>query len=268
MRRWGWRWLFCWLSVLVTACAQLSSTTPTPKPQTRTPSLQGFTPQATAPPTLPVRPVYTLTPFGNVATRRASQQLSSFIGVDAPTCYESAVQSLVCIGWIRNTGDDPLLNPLITVYLLTPQGQPIQITDTTTALSLLSGHTSLPYRVIFSEIPTESWTTYADVRGVEALVIDSPPLIVSLSVINVETTWNGSEYLIEGEIVNDMRQPLESIRALAAFTTSSGQLSGFRSQEITLTDPDTGKVSFSIRATPLTGQPDQVEVMAQGYIRR
>ncbi|GIK62996.1 MAG: hypothetical protein BroJett018_07900 [Chloroflexota bacterium] len=178
------------------------------------------------------------------------------------------MQSLVCIGWIRNTGDDPLLNPLITVYLLTPQGQPIQITDTTTALSLLSGHTSLPYRVIFSEIPTESWTTYADVRGVEALVIDSPPLIVSLSVINVETTWNGSEYLIEGEIVNDMRQPLESIRALAAFTTSSGQLSGFRSQEITLTDPDTGKVSFSIRATPLTGQPDQVEVMAQGYIRR
>ncbi len=268
MRRWGWRWLFCWLSVLVTACGQLSSTTPTPKPQTRTPSLQGFTPQATAPPTLPIRPIYTLTPFGSVATRLASQQLSSFISIDAPTCYESAVQSLICIGWIRNTGNDPLLNPLITVYLLTPQGQPIQITDTTTALSLLSAHTSLPYRVIFSEAPAESWATYADLRGIDMLVIDSPPSIVPLSVINVETTWNGSEYLIAGEIVNDTGRPLESIRALAAFTTPSGQISGFRSQEITLTDPDAVSVAFSIRATPLTGQPDQVEVMAQGYVSR
>ncbi|MBI5931208.1 MAG: hypothetical protein HY862_18005 [Chloroflexi bacterium] len=266
MRRWGWRWLFCWLSVLVTACGQLSSATPTPKPPTRTPSLQGFTPQATAPPTLPVRPVYTLTPFGSVATRLASQNLSSFIRIDAPTCYESAVQSLVCIGWIQNTGDDPLINPLITVYLLTPQGQPIQIMDTTTALSLLSGHMGLPYRVIFSEAPTENWAPYADLRAIEPLVIDSPPTVVALSVTNVQTTWNGSEYLIQGEIVNDTGQQLDSVHALAAFTTETGLLSGFRSQEITLTDANAGSVSFSMRATPLTGQPDHVEVMAQGYV--
>lgn len=268
MRRWGWRWLFCWLSVLVTACGQLSSSTPTPKPQTRTPSLQGFTPQATAPPTLPVRPVYTLTPFGSAATRLAFQNSSSYVRVDAPTCYESAVQSLVCIGWIRNTGDDPLLNPIITVYLLTPQGQPLQIATSTTALALLSARTGLPYRVIFSEIPPDSWATYVELRAVEPLVIDSPPSVVALRVVNVQATWEGSEYHIEGEIVNDTGLPLETIRLLAAFTTEAGQISGFRSQEIIPTNLNTSRITFSMRAAPLTGEPDEVQIMAQGYVSR
>jgi hypothetical protein len=268
MRRWGWRWLFCWLSVLVTACGQLSSPTPTPKPATRTPSLQGFTPQATAPPTLPVRPIYTLTPFSSIATRLVSQDLFSSVRVEPPTCYESAVQSLVCLGWVQNTSDDAFINPLITVYLLTTQGQPIAFLDAPAALSLLSAGMGSPYRVIFREIPTEEWVVHGELRSVEPLVINSLPAVLDLPVANVETTWEGAEYLIQGEVVNDTGATLNSVRVLVSFTDERGQVTGFRSQELIPDEPAIRKMDFSFKAAPLTGKPTDVRVMAQGYVAR
>jgi hypothetical protein len=266
MWRWGWRWLFCWLSVLVTACAQLTSPTPVPKTPNRTPSLQGFTPHATAPPTQPVRPAYTATPLGGTATRLVSEDLLAMTRLGLPTCYESSVQTLICLGWVQNIGDEPLINVSIQVYLLTPQGQPLAIVETAPALSLLSPGKGSPYRAIFAQASIEDWAVYAEVSALQSAAVLTALPALDLPLVNLETTWNGTQYQIKGQVLNNQPVRLRSIRVVVTFRDEQGRVTGYRVQD--LSPGAEGSTAFSIKGAPLTHRPGFVSVAAQGDLDR
>jgi hypothetical protein len=176
------------------------------------------------------------------------------------------VQSLICLGWVQNTGDEPITNILITVYLLTPQGQPITIAETTSPLAFLSHGKGSPYRVVFQQVPAQGWAVYAELRAVETIPMNAPPAVVDLPVNALETTWNGTEYQIKGNVVNSLEYPIYTLRVVVSFRDQQGRVTGFRVQDL-LPNTDSMKgTSFTLHGAPLTGQPNFVSISAQGYL--
>jgi hypothetical protein len=269
MGRWGLRWIFCWLSVLVTACTQLASPTPAEKTQNRTP-IQGFTPPSTASPTEPVRPAYTLTPLGSTTpSSQTDQDEDNDFRLAPIMCYESPAQSLICLGWIENVGDTPITNVLIDVYLLTPQGIPIETKQVIPALSVLSPQSGSPFRAIFQEIPTSEWSAYGELRQSETIPIDLPQnMMISIVVEGLHTEWTDQSYAVSGSVVNDRTVSLTRVQLIITVRGELETVTGFR--VIDLLDenhellPDE-RLPFSVRITPLDGETGQgVIVEAHG----
>lgn len=262
MARWGLRWIFCWLSVLVTACSQIASPTPAPKTENRTP-LQGFTPPPTASPTEPLRPSYTVTPFGTM-TRPVSD-----LALDNPVCYESVVQSLTCLGWIQNVGTTPLTDLLINIYLLSAQGYPLATIQATSPLTIVYPDTGVPYRAVFSQVPTEAWFAYADLQNAR-LVTDTALPEFPLTVVNLQTIWDEAAYAVSGQLVNEADTSASQARIVVAIRDINQSITGFRTLDLLaeneILHPDES-LTFDLQVAPLNQQEgEDVLVVAQGFV--
>lgn len=261
MGRWGLRWVFCWLSVLVTACSQLASPTPAPKTQNRTP-LEGFTPPPTASPTEPLRPSYTLTPFGTM-TRPLSD-----VALEDPVCYESLVQSLICLGWVQNVGTTPLTDLLINIYLLSAQGFPLATIQATSPLAIVYPDTGVPYRAVFSQIPNEAWAVYADLQNAR-IAEDSRLPEFPLKVVNLQTIWHEAAYEVSGQLLNEANITASQARIVIAIRGSNRSITGFRVLDLLteneLLKPDE-RLPFDLQVAPLNQQEgEEVLIVAQGF---
>lgn len=270
MARWGLRWIFCWLSVLVTACSQLASPTPADKPENRTP-LQGFTPPATASPSVTYRPAYTLTPLGSVRpTHAASLEPLTGILLQSPSCYESPAQSLVCLGWIQNTGDTPLSNVVIDIYLLNLQGQPLSILETTPVFNVLFPKSGSPYRGVFSTVPEEEWHVDIKLRYVEPQLPLMSLQQIMLIAQNIRAEWLGTSYEVRGEIFNRGDFAVDEVRIVVMIWDHYNTLLGYRVLDITEMDKQLfpGEfLAFQVNVAPLTGQIGQnIAVLSHGTI--
>lgn len=269
MARWGLRWLFCWLSVLVTACGQLTSPTPTEKSQTHVPPIERFTPPATASPTELIRPSYTLTPLGSVATTRQTPTgIPSDLQVQSLACYESAVQSLVCLGWLHNTSSSTAFTDVaIHVYLLNQSGDPISIGITTLPVPVLLPESGSPYRVVFSQIP-DTWFSHAEIH--HALVASqqtgSRVFTTHLILADLKVDWANSTYRVSGRVISPTLYWIDTLRVIVTIRDAGNHITGFRVLDL---PPSAHEVPdgafFSVDVAPLTGVPGQVSVMALGY---
>ncbi|NDJ85833.1 MAG: hypothetical protein GYB66_08105 [Chloroflexi bacterium] len=270
MARWGLRWLFCWLSVLVTACAQLATPTPAEKTQNRTP-LQGFTPPPTASPTEPFRPAYTLTPLGDVAaTQTLAENPVDLIDLDMPVCYETLAQSLTCLGWVQNTGAIPLTDVFIDVSLLSPQGHPLSSTEVIPAFLVLLPGTGSPYRAIFERLPGPEWGPYAQVRQ----AVPQPDYGEASHQVRLETRVEDVQkydlaYQVCGVVINDHQELVTQIRVIVIIRSTDGILLGFRLVDIGGILDEGGALPFEVEIASFGEQTHgQVLVMAQGSILR
>ncbi len=258
MARWGLRWIFCWLSVLITACGQLASPTPAEKTQNRTP-LQGFTPPPMASPTEPFRPAYTMTPLGNptrVTTTYANLHL------EQPTCYETPAQSLVCLGWVQNPGDTSLTDIFIDVHLLSDRDRSFATTSTMPALEMLFPHTGSPYRAIFRQIPTTPWTVYADLKQVREASPVQVSYYAAVDVEDIESYWDTQSYQVSGQIVYDDDIPIEQVWVVVTIWKELNTISGFRMLKLNWQEDIS---AFEVEVAPLDQVPgERVTVLAQG----
>ena len=253
MKRWGLRWIFCWLSVFITAaCGQFSSPTPTQDNAERTPTLQNFLPPSTASPTSPIRPLQTITPpYSATAMRLATIDPSLLIAVDSPACYETIVQSLVCLGWIQNQQDTAVTNTFITFYLLNPQGETLTVTTTFPVLSTIAPDNGTPYRVIFNQIPDVPYLPYAEVRYGEALDEQLPDVEVQ----ELKTTWDGVHHLVTGRVETTTNLPIELV---VTIRNTDDKITGFRTVHL-----ERDERSFAISVTPLDEREGTVEVSVE-----
>ncbi|MCI0709824.1 MAG: hypothetical protein L0154_06640 [Chloroflexi bacterium] len=250
MKRWGLRWIFCWLSVFITAaCGQFSSPTPTRDNAERTPTLQNLLPPSTASPVPPIRPLQTITPpYSATAMRLATIDPSLLITIDSPACYETIVQSLVCLGWIQNQQDTPVTNTFITFYLLNPQGETLTVTTSHPVLSIIAPDNGTPYRVIFNEIPDVPYVPYAEIRYGETL--DEPLPVVEI--LDLKTSWDETRHLVTGRVQTGANVSLEVVITIR---NSDDKITGFRTIQL-----EQGEEEFSISVTPLDEREGTVEV--------
>lgn len=259
MARWGLRWIFCWLSVLITACGQLASPTPADKTQNRTP-LQGFTPPPMASPTEPFRPAYTLTPLGNPT--RLGTPHNSNLDLQQPVCYETPTQSLVCLGWIQNPGNISLTDVFIDVHLLSTQGQSFASANVMPALEILFPQSGSPYRAVFQAIPTESWTVYANLTQAREIPASLVLRYLSLEVENFEAEWSMLSYQVSGKVTYEGEHPIEQVWVVVTVWDKVDIVSGFRMLQLDWQDEI---LDFEMEVAPLNQMPGEfVTVLAQG----
>jgi hypothetical protein len=270
MVRWGLRWIFCWLSVLVTACSQLAAPTPAEKPPNRTP-LQGFTPPASASPTLPIRPAYTLTPFGSIrSTQTITPEPPSGVLLQMPTCYESPALSLVCIGWIQNTGDTPLSNVVIDLYLLNLQGQPLLTLQVTPVFTVLFPKSGSPYRGVFRQIPDEEWAVYAELHYKEPQLPLFTLQQAALAVDNINADWRDFSYQVSGKVMNRGDLEVSEVRIVVMIWDDRDMMTGFRVLDVSLAEqallPDES-LEFRVAVAPLNRREGtRISVLSQGFV--
>lgn len=258
MKRWGVRWIFCWLSVLITtACGHvLSSPTPTDESTDRVPTLQNFIPPSTDSPTSTIRPQITITPHQfpqPTSFRLATITPPPDIVAESPTCYETSVRSLICLGWVQNNHSEPVTNTIIHFYLLNTQGDLLAAEEIPTTLTVIPAQDGSPYRVVFEQIPQQAWSIYTEINYVEALQTEQyvPP--------DLQISWDAEKYQISGEIVTENTSS-SMARIVVSIRNENEQLTGFRVVDVELSNQ---QAMFSLAITPLDGQPGEVRVQAE-----
>lgn len=263
MKRWGVRWIFCWLSVLITtACGHvLNSPTPTEESTERVPTLENFIPPSTASPTSGIRPQSTITPNLPQPTgfRLATLTPVPYVIAENPTCYETAVRSLVCLGWVQNNYDEPVTNANIQFYLLNMQGELLAAEEVTTSLPIIPPQTGSPYRAVFTEVPQQSWSIYTEINAVETLQTEQyiPP---DIQITQSQIDWVENRYQISGKIEVDPVL-VSRVRVIVLIRNESNQITGFRI--IDLDEIDSTTTSFNLNVIPLDGLPGEVTIQAE-----
>ena len=263
MKRWGVRWIFCWLSVLITtACGHvLNSPTPTDENTDPVPTLQNFIPPSTASPAATVRPQTTITPHQfpqSTSFRLATITPSPNLVTEDPTCYETSVRSLICLGWVQNNNTEPLTNTIIHFYLLNAQGDLLAAEEIPTSLTIIPAQEGSPYRVIFEQVPEQAWSVYTEINYVEVMPKEQyvPP---DLQVIRQQIDWADNGYQIQGDIrVED--SATARVRIVVSVRSENGHLTGFRVLDVDLVDK---QASFALSIAPLDNQPGEVRVQVE-----
>jgi hypothetical protein len=260
MKRWGLRWIFCWISVLITtACGQFNSPTPAQENPERAPTLQNFFPPSTASPTRIVRPAASITPrYQATASRQTTNDPQLAVLMGSPACFETAVQSLVCLGWVQNNQTVPLMNTIINFYLLNPQGETLSAIETEPSQTLIPAKGGSPYRVIFDKIPTEDWLPFAEIAYAEKIPPElEPSEVVSLK--NQHTIWDGQIYRISGQI-QASTDAVGQVRVIVSVFNARQQITGFRIVNLSLKNR---QAEFMVSLVPLDNQPGTVVIATE-----
>ena len=254
MKRWGLRFIFCWLSVFITAaCGQFNSPTPTSDNSERTPTLQDFIPPSTASPSQPFRPLYTLTPpHGSSASRLATVEAVRGMMIEDPSCYETPVESLICLGWIQNTQEIAISDVVINFYLLNPQGSPLNSLQINPSLEIIPPNSGSPYRALFDAIPSEDWQPYVELIDFHESSIKTAALYPE---VDFETFWTGRAYDIRG-VVRARQLDVEMVNLVTVIRGQQGNITGFRTLKIELDNEGVGE--FLVTTAPLDGNPGTV----------
>ncbi len=262
MKRWGVRWIFCWLSVLITtACGHvLNSPTPTEESTERVPTLQNFIPPSTDSPTSEIRPQATITPNFPQATgyRLATLTPVPHVIAETPTCYETTVRSLVCLGWVQNNYNEPVTNASIQFYLLNMQGDLLAAEEITTSLPIIPAQDGSPYRVVFTELPQQSWSIYTEINAVETLQTEQyiPP---DIQITQSQIDWVDGRYQVSGEIKANPSL-VSRVRVVVSIRNELDQITGFRIIDLEEVDTTT---SFNLNIMPLDGLPGDVKIQVE-----
>jgi hypothetical protein len=219
-----------------------------------------------ASPDEPVRPAYTLTPLGGLVPTRLTPPAGSLPGllVESPTCYESPVQTLICLGWVNNPDQLYAQNIQIAVYLLNPaDGVPLEISLTSPPVDVLLPQSGSPYRAIFHDVPPD-WSPYAELYDVHYLAT-APASIAGYQqtwLQDLATEWEGNAYHIIGRIVAAEEVfRYDSLHLVISIWDEDGAITGFRVLDIPVTEEIYAEgLFFEHTIAPLDGQPGTLDI--------
>ncbi len=255
MSRWGLRWIFCWLGVIVTACTQLVSPTPTtkteaPTPLATLPSL--FTPTLDNPsrgPTLP-------------ATRLVTLEPAALLFVMSPDCYEQPNGTLICLGWLMNNAAITAEQVVIEVQLVTPQGRVLDQVRVSPDIATILPQQSVPYRAIFATTPEIGWQPQAEVHWRDTRSHQTPRLILMMPQ-DIEVIWRGRDYTIRGTFTNVSNELVQLIQIITTIENQQ-RLSGLRVYAFEVNLEPNATFPFEVAVAPLDGKEGAVQVMGFG----
>ncbi|MBN1565779.1 MAG: hypothetical protein JXA10_18190 [Anaerolineae bacterium] len=217
-----WRWLWIWVGVLVAGCGQVWSSGNSPSP-TREPTLPllGYT---LLPPsfTPSIWPRYTATPLLMTDTWTAPP----IINLSGTTCYETPVDSLVCLGQFHNPLSVPLEHVMVTVQLLAPDGLPLAAGDALVARWMIPPAATGPYRVIFDRIPDGYAGVYTFVQSAQP-ISDAAPY-AALTIQPVSGMFVLDQYQVTLSLINRTARPVEQIAITMVLLDRDDRVTGFR----------------------------------------
>jgi hypothetical protein len=156
MQQHRWRWLWIWVGVLVAGCGQVWSSEGT-RTATREPTLPllGYTllPASLTPGFWSAYTATPLIPPDGASMIISPSPIALYLNVTGPTCYETPIGSLVCLGQVYNMLDSPVEQVTVGVQLLARDGTPLTTGEALLARWLLPAGAAGPYRVLFDSMP-------------------------------------------------------------------------------------------------------------------
>lgn len=262
MSRWGLRWIFCWLSVFITACTQSISPSQTNEPENLTP-IDRFSPTVTA--SFTRSPTRDATATSYLVTNVPQPP----IHISSPRCFATPAESLVCLGWLQNESLNQQYVLPSMVQLFEQLGTSQILLDNQpllASLNVIPAQLQVPYRVIFTNVSRPVGSVVArPLTPDESRRLPVDANVVLLDVPNIQATWQGRDYRVSGRISNPTTNAVNDIRIVATIIDASEETTGFRVlrlSEILLAGDES---SFSLRVAPLNGiEGERVSIWAQG----
>ena len=183
-----------WVGGLVAGCGQVCHRT-APAPNTRShlpflayPAATSLTPS--------VWPSYTATPL--VTLDSASLTLTPialYLRASGPTCYETPIGSLICLGQVYNGLQVPVEQVVITVQLHSLDGQALGSGDVFLARTLLPAGLTGPYRILFDRVPEGFGSASASVRSGQ-LAENTSARYADLRIREIAGTFTNDQYQV------------------------------------------------------------------------
>jgi hypothetical protein len=249
MQQHRWRWLWIWVGVLVAGCGQIWSSEGT-RTATREPTLPllGYT---LLPPSLTPGfwSAYTATPLippASTSMIGSPAPIAVYLNVTGPTCYETPIGSLVCLGQVYNMLDSPVEQ--VTVGVL-PAGS------------------AGPYRVLFDRLPDG--------------VVNARPIILSgqiapdvgnpyanLTLQEVSGTFVIDQYQVSVSIINLNPSAVGHIAVTMTLLDDQHRVTGFRQVYL---DADRRLVpgeslALTVKVIPQGSNTVAFDAFAEGYL--
>jgi len=164
--------------------------------------------------------------------------------LDPPTCYEMPTRSLLCLGSVVNTLDQPVEHTTVSVQLLHSDGTILLERETNIEQTIIPPGQSAPYRVLF----TSGWEGYT---GVVAILRSADPAqnvgerFIAPVIENEERAMENGYYLISATLRNPDAQPLQSLRIIVTLYSHGRRVVGYR--VLQLDSPLSGGASLPLR---------------------
>lgn len=262
MQRQRWRWLWIWVGVLVAGCGQIWSSDGTPPPTREALPLFGYT---LLPPSLTPGswPVHTATPL--ITVDKTGTPVALYLTVSGPACYETAVGSLVCMGQVHNTYNQPVGQITVRVQLLTREGIPLDEEEAQVSRWLIPTTMSGPYRVVFDRVPPGYAGAYGYVTDAQpAAEVDEQ--YAAITVRRIANTFVLDQYQATLSIINQSRRPVEQLAITMTLLDSRGRVTGFRRINL---PPDRRlepgeSLAMTLRVIPQGGNTVTFDAFAEG----
>ena len=260
-----WRWVWCWLSVLVAGCGPHGSLTTTPPLPLAT--LPGYTHvPPTWTPTLRVR--RTLTPNGSpsatlITTIVATGGLPVPLTLDAPTCAETPIGSLWCIGIIRNPLAMTAVGVIVRVSLVSADGTAFVQQEVLSARPLIRPGEWSPYGVLFTAPPAGIAGPVAELLNAETLPTDSSVMLTVDQVSNTPAHTGNPTYQIHATINNRSNISVHAV-IVATLLDSAEHVTGFRQIEPEIVLAPNVTLPLDLSITPLIAGTTHSAIAADG----
>lgn len=268
MERLAWRWLWIWVGVLVAGCSQVWSSegTSSATPEPALPLL-GYT---RLPPSLTpgLWPVYTATPL--LTTESAGLNASPvalYLSVTGPTCYETAVGSLMCLGQVHNPLEQPVEQVIVGVELLGRDGSLLATSEAMLSRALLPARQAGPYRVLFERTPPG----YAEARSfvkTGEIAADVERRYAALAMQEVSGAFVIDQYQVSLSIANKGTQAVRGIAVTMTLFDGERRVTGFRRVYL---DPERRlapgeSLALTLKVIPQGPNTVAFDAFAEGYL--
>lgn len=168
--------------------------------------------------------------------------LLNSIRLEAPACYYTFEDSLVCMGEVENVGDDPVGGPGIRLILWDGQGSSVVVQTTVLQRLILPGH-SAPYGAVIGGVAVDPLVVTASL----SFVTPPPDQIVPLQFHRERYTSIQSQHGVVAELLHEYSFSVQALQGFLTLYDSEDRLVGYRIHEFSAILPagTTHKIEIS-----------------------
>lgn len=146
------------------------------------------------------------------------------LSVNMPSCQETPVGSLLCLGSLHNPLGEPISQLVVRVYLVDEFGNALAMREVATARNYLLPNESTPYGAQFEQAPSAYSGAVAEV----ARALRNTQPLPKLAVESLHSTFSEGRYMLSGELHNHSERAVENLSLIATLYDEAGQVTGFR----------------------------------------
>lgn len=171
--------------------------------------------------------------------------------------------SLDILGEVFNPGPSALINVKLLVSLQDASGAPLQNAVVSTLLNVIPPNQASPFRVLFTEPPTDyAQFTVRPLRG-EAAEVNR--FVVPLRVVRVEGRPEGTLFRVNGELTNASNTTPNAVNLLVTIYDAERRVIGYRYIALSAAPLAPGaNLPFDVSLTSLTDAIASFTVYAEG----